>query len=143
MPLVEFEVKIALQDNRLKKLTGEMHAKAMRICEKYAKSIKGQAQAFMDEPKHGKMYKRGSKVHIASAPGEAPARDTDALTESLRTAPYGADAWAVTVHADYGAVLEFGTIKSDRIKPRPFLKPAVEQFAKPFFEELNEKVFRE
>jgi len=140
MPLVEFEVKIVLQDSRLRKLTGEMHAKAMRICEKYAKSIKGQAQAFMDEPKHGEVYRRGGKVHIASKEGEAPAVDTGNLKNSFRVWQYGADAWAVGPSAEYGAPLEFGTVK---IGKRPFLKPAARQFAKPFFEELNEKVFRE
>lgn len=139
MPLVEFEVKIELQDNRLKKLTGEMHAKAMRICEKYAHAIEGQAKALMDEPKHGRLYQRGRKAHIASAPGEAPAVDTGNLKNSFRVWQYGADAWAVGPSAVYGAPLEFGTV---RMGKRPFLKPSAEQFAKPFFEELNEKVFK-
>lgn len=139
MPLVEFEVRIELQDNRLKKLTGEMHAKAMRTCEKYAHAIEGQAKALMDEPKHGEVYRRGGKVHIASKEGEAPAVDTGNLKNSFRVWRHGADAWAVGPSAEYGAPLEFGTV---RIAPRPFLKPAVEQFAKPFFEELNEKVFK-
>jgi len=134
MPVIVKLVGFKVEDKRLRRLTGQMHARAMRICEKYAKEAEGQAKALMDEPKHGRVYGK----HIASAPGEAPAVDTGNLKNSIGTKGVS-HGWAVTVKADYGVYLEFGTV---RIAPRPFLKPVVEDLAGPFLKELEERVFK-
>lgn len=73
--------------------------------------------------KSGRVYKRGSKSHIASAPGQAPATDTGNLVNSIATAEGTTGISAVVaVNAEYAEVLEFGGI---HMKARPFLAPAV------------------
>lgn len=80
-------------------------------------------------PKSGRQYSRGSKNHTASAPGEAPARDTGHLGQTVQfrlaevndTSPLvTAD---VTVSAEYALALEFGR-KDGSIAERPFVRPA-------------------
>lgn len=76
-------------------------------------------------PKTGKKYKRGKKWHIASSAGNAPAVDTGQLLRSI-TMDDRLDAIEVGVKsgAPYAEWLETGT-KDGKIKPRPFLGPAV------------------
>ena len=81
-------------------------------------------KSIMGGGKSGVSYSRGSKSHIASAPGEAPAADTGRLDGSIMALKsiYG-DGWLVGTALDYGKHLEFGT---KDIKPRPWLIPALE-----------------
>jgi hypothetical protein len=77
-------------------------------------------------PKTGNTYKRGNKVHRASAPGEPPATDTGFLVSQI----YGrvdADKLGgqVESRAPYSKYLEFGS-DGGKIKKRPFLVPALE-----------------
>jgi len=105
-------------------------------------------QSFI-EPKHGRTYykelavapgvkrttKREYKEHIASAPGEPPARLTGALGESIQVARTSRLAWAVSaggggvsgIAVKYARDLEFGT---DRVAPRPYMRPAAVKVAK-------------
>ena len=95
-------------------------------------------------------YKRGSKTHWSSAPGEAPAVDMGRLRASITfrasdgkgTSPTGSGArpgdgvktpnegffghptCVVGTNVKYGRDLELGTPK---IKPRPFLRTALER----------------
>lgn len=77
-------------------------------------------------PKTGRVYRRRSIEHQASAPGEAPATDTGRLAgggqyqENVRTEyDLGRVAGRLTFAADHAAALEFGT---QRMAPRPFLR---------------------
>ncbi len=101
----------------------------------------------------GRIYMKGKKrniVHIASAPGQAPAVDTGRLHASISTnfigsgsknGPVGSKALAedgvgepandsyafkvvVGTRVDYAPGLEFGTRS---IAPRPFMRPAFEE----------------
>lgn len=69
-----------------------------------------------------------NKPHQASAPGEAPASDTGRLANSISSyLNAGKNESFVTAGrgtALYAALLEFGTRK---IKPRPFMFPALER----------------
>lgn len=69
-------------------LTGEKLAKLDETLEQFVKDgaavIEGNLKASMAEPKTGRAYKRGSKVHIASARGESPAVDSGNLTGSIQ-----------------------------------------------------------
>ncbi len=95
-----------------------------RIVAQTALAVEGDARGAMAEAKHGRSYRRrGGRLHVASAPGEAPAIDTGALAGSVQAGEAGPLAWEVAVGAEYGAILEFG---SEHIEPRPFLGPAVE-----------------
>lgn len=79
--------------------------------------------------KSGSQYERGGKTHTASAPGEAPARDTGHLGQSttFKFAAVGGDPATkvamVIVQAAYAFALEFGRVDGS-IKARPFVRPA-------------------
>lgn len=79
-------------------------------------------------PKTGTTYKRKSVSHQASAPGEAPASDTGDLLSHITVAAHGryTDVGTEKLH---GLYLEGGTKVKDveRIAPRPFLAPALEE----------------
>lgn len=61
--------------------------------------------------------------HRASAPGEAPAKDSGTLLRLMvikaEHIPEGA-LLSIESHADYSSYLEFGT---SRMRPRPFIRP--------------------
>jgi HK97 gp10 family phage protein len=69
----------------------------------------------------GRVYKRRSVAHTASAPGEYPKSDTGQLVASLffKVAPDNLRAWFGT-KLNYGKYLEYGT---SRMKARPWLRP--------------------
>jgi len=75
--------------------------------------------------KTGHPYRRGNKIHIASAPGEAPAVD---YGELLRSIMFDVRHMEVEVGneagAPYGVFLEKGT---EHIEPRPWLEPAANE----------------
>jgi len=75
-----------------------------------------------NEPKSGREYKRGSRVHRASAPGEAPGVDTGNLQNSIQVEFPTPIKGVLTIGAEQGPLLEDGT---DRIAPRPFVAPAL------------------
>ncbi len=83
----------------------------------------GRMKARIAEPKSGREYKRGKRgVHIASAPGEAPASDSSNLITSIM--PNVKDLQGEIQLAEYGLFLEFGT---DRFAPRPFIFPSLDE----------------
>lgn len=65
----------------------------------------------------------GYNFHRASAPGESPATDIGNLVNSIGTSQPQLGVAEVTVNAEYGGFLEFGT--SD-IAPRLFVQPAID-----------------
>ena len=81
--------------------------------------------------KTGITYKKynPSRIHTASAPGQAPATDTGKLANSVlfEQEHYGV---RVFTNVRYGEMLEFGTM---RIAPRPLWTPEA-QAMKPKFE---------
>lgn len=77
----------------------------------------------MAEPKHGREYKRGARVHVASAPGEAPAIDHALLVNAMEPTFPSQTKGILTIAAEYAALLEFGT---DKIAARPFAAPALQ-----------------
>lgn len=96
-------------------------------------------KAIQGPPKTGALYKRGSKVHRASAPGEAPATDTGALASSIyyeRPDPLTA---AIGSRLEYAFFLEFGT---RHIRPRKSWLPAAERAA-PRLQKRVERVIRD
>ena len=66
-----------------------------------------------------------SRVHVASAPGEAPATDTGFLASNVyKEVENKGLTGIVESRAPYSSDLEFGTTK---IAPRPFMQPALEE----------------
>ena len=70
----------------------------------------------------GEWYKHGNVWHQSSAAGEPPATDTGHLANSISTYSLSREQVAVSVGAEYGVFLEYGTSK---MEPRPFMRPAV------------------
>jgi len=87
-------------------------------------------------PKTGNLYKRGKKMHQASAPGEAPATDTGALVSSTYLVQINSLTAAIGSRLDYAFYLEFGT---RLMRARPSWLPASEKMA-PRLEKRVEKV---
>lgn len=74
-------------------------------------------------------YSRGRRVlhHIASAPGEPPARDTGRLKNSIgfrMASP--AVAYVGAFGVNYAAALEFGSRRS-KLAPRPYVGPVAKR----------------
>ena len=106
--------------------------------------------AMVREPKTGRKYRRGKKIHQASAPGEAPAVD---YGELLRSIVFDVRKMEVEIGSEGGApyaeYLETGTFKvtgesitpTALIEPRPFLNPAVEKHHKEIIDDIGEDSF--
>lgn len=79
----------------------------------------------MSLPKTGRSYRRGRfGIHVASAPGEAPAVDNGILTNSINSQMATPTEAIVSINAEYAAYLEYGTRFMRR---RPFVEPAIEK----------------
>lgn len=76
--------------------------------------------------KTGRIYKRGNKIHQASAAGEAPATDSGDLVRRIQALKSiaGDGSWLVGTSLPYGKHLEFGT---KDMGARPWLIPAMEK----------------
>jgi HK97 gp10 family phage protein len=109
-----------VKQNVANELNVAVYAAAQQIRTEAIKSIQ-------DGNKSGRIYKRRSVTHRASAPGEPPASDTGRLVGSITAyANGGGEAMTVAGRgtALYAPLLEFGTSK---IAPRPFMLPALEK----------------
>ena len=122
-------VKQAVADE----LNKAVYASAQKVSSEAKRSL-------LDGNKSGRIYKHGSVLHRASAPGEAPASDTGRLVNSINSYAVG-NGEAISVAGrgtvKYAAMLEFGTIK---IAPRPFMLPALEKSRAWIGERLNKAV---
>ena len=91
-------------------------------------------------PKTGKGYPRGSKTHIASAPGQYPATDQGDLASGITwsvegNSERGEVVGKIVSSMDYSMALEFGT---RNMEPRPFMQPSLEKNKR-----YMEKLFKE
>jgi hypothetical protein len=67
-------------------------------------------------PKTGRIYKRGTRSHRASAPYQAPATDTGTLVSSIYYTQDGPYSATIGSRLPYAYHLEYGTM---RMRPRP------------------------
>jgi hypothetical protein len=128
-----------------------------QIVRAMALTTQANAQASMTGPKSGRLYRKGRRrrgagvarrrtkprMHRASAPGEAPARDTGNLANAIGIRQIGNMTWEVYVRqpaSKYGAALEFGSPRR-RLAPRPFMRPALERVRKPFIAAIERELF--
>lgn len=93
-------------------------------------------------PKAGRIYKRKSVIHRASAPGQAPANDTGNLIGSIHHIQGqdqgGTVSSSVVVTASYAKWLEYGT---RRMAERPFVRPT-KVWVGPIFKEYMAQKLR-
>jgi HK97 gp10 family phage protein len=118
-------------------IVAAMPGKAKRVVRTTALSIETDMKRRMQGPKSGRLYRRGGKIHVASAPGEAPAIDTALLINSIQTTHEGFTSW-IDVFADYGGYLEFGTT---HMAPRPYMAPSFEANRERFEKDLGKAAF--
>lgn len=102
-------------------LEKQVQAAAMRGLIKGAMRVQGDAiRRIQNPPKTGRLYRRRSIVHQASAPGEAPATDLGNLVNSITINPLPALLRVnINAGASYARALEFGT---KHIEPRPYMR---------------------
>lgn len=139
---MDFSFKIEGLDN-LNKATVEVQKEIYKqvniaLLASAAMIHKEASKSLTNGQKSGRIYKRRTVTHQASAPGEAPASDTGTLLQSLSFYGFKDKLEAiVTSRLKYAAMLEFGTT---RIKPRPFMFPAYEKSKAWIQERLNKAV---
>jgi HK97 gp10 family phage protein len=125
-----------IQKNLEKELLIALDASGRQVVSVAKKSI-------MQGGKSGRLYKRRTVVHRASAPGEAPANDTGRLVNSIVSEVTKTE-MAATVSAGkgiakYARYLEYGTSK---MAPRPFFFTAFESSKAWIQNRLNQAVAR-
>jgi hypothetical protein len=118
----------------LKQFGGDASAGLQDLIQRTAVRVQATAvRSIQRGPKSGRRYRRGSKWHQASAPGQAPATDTGALASSVARVD-GTMESAVGTGLNYGRDLEFGTSK---MAARPWLLPALESQRQYFAAGIN------
>ncbi|WP_337187593.1 HK97-gp10 family putative phage morphogenesis protein [Phenylobacterium sp.] len=129
---MEFSVKIEglekldmaarhVQQNVQAELKKALYVSAQKVDAEAKKSI-------VSGQKSGRIYRRRSVLHQASAPGQAPASDTGRLVNSITSGlnPGKLESFVVAGRGlvKYARMLEHGTIK---MAARPFMFPALEK----------------
>jgi len=105
----------------LEKAKKEYDRRAQRAIKKGALLFVREVKIELSKTGTGKHYRRGRKVHIASAPGQPPAVDTGQLRASItHLVEREFRAWIgrVGTNLEKAAPLEFGT---SRMAARPFM----------------------
>ena len=89
----------------------------------------------MNAPHGGRIYKRRTVQHQASAPGEAPAIDTGGLVGSFvkRYFPHYSE---IYTDAEQSRALEYCRPEGGLL-PRPFMKPAADKSLKRIVERVH------
>lgn len=109
-------VNVTIRFNRIPAIARALGTGSNAIVQKTAIDVQGDVIRSMEGGGHGRRY----GGHIASAPGQPPARDLGTLANSIFVKSSFNRA-VVGVNAKYGPHLEYGT---SRMKARPFLRPA-------------------
>lgn len=121
--------------NDFPRLGPQARARMDRLVAKTAFAIELRAKAKMLGPKGGRAYYRGAgNLHIASAPGEAPAVDLGQLIGSIRAHPVSVSIWEVSTNSPQGLYTELGTAF---MAPRPWLRPSAEEQRPDFVREAT------
>jgi HK97 gp10 family phage protein len=92
-------------------------------------------------PASGITYKKSNptRIHTASAPGEAPMSDTGRLANSITFDRIGDLTATVGSQLNYAPWLEYGT---SRMAARPFFRPAVERMTPMYIGKLEDIIRR-
>jgi HK97 gp10 family phage protein len=111
--------------DKLTKLPADVRREVMKSLVTVANNIRTTAVKKINKQGQGILYGKGRKAHRASAPGDPPSKDTGNLQSSINVTKDEKTLSAkVTVGANYGMELEFGTRK---MAARPFMRPSIEE----------------
>ncbi len=116
---------------------------AARALRRTLLALEGFIRATLTGPRHGRVYRRGRRVHVASAPGEPPAVDTGNLVNSVAARPNIVvralqAIGIVSVGAEYALFLEKGTKKMAK---RPYAQKTLDDYKDDLFD-LFQRLFR-
>jgi hypothetical protein len=131
--------RIVLKFNRIPKIRAELVPAVSAVLGQGAYAIERRTKENMAAPKHGRAYRRGSVVHVASAPGESPAIDTGTLANSIRTVRLSPLRYAVQASTIYARLLFQGTT---HIQPRPYLEPEARELLPQINDEVAQAIRR-
>lgn len=121
----------------LREMSGEVRDEVSKAVIGTAMELRGDVvKSIQRGAKTGRVYRKysPSRIHQASAPGQAPASDTGRLANSItfeRVNDLTASVGSVLAYATY---LEYGT---SRIAPRPVFRPAVDRIRDKFNRRLE------
>lgn len=123
-------------------LVGRIAQAAMRGIVRGTENVRTHAvRSIQSGQKTGRVYRRRSVVHQASAPGESPASDTGRLVQSSGTRYNPEELEGIVFFATaYAAPLEWGTVK---MAPRPFLRPALDALREQITADVADEIRRE
>lgn len=117
--------------SKLQKRTEHAEKHIMHLVQRSATLVENEAKNSMNEAKSGRTYTIRGKPHTASAEGEAPAVVTGMLRTSITSNVKKSGQQVIGQiiansfdNTDYAVHLEFGTSK---MRPRPFMQPALEK----------------
>lgn len=106
-------------------IKGDNNKEIGRFIRAIAFGVEAEMKLSMTGPKSGNEYNRRGRVHIASAPGEAPAVDSGFLINSIQTVVKSDFEAEIVIGAEYAETLEFDM-------DRPFVRPAIDSVLKRF-----------
>lgn len=108
----------------IERLESELEQSLSDLGKDLAKRIRAEVETSLEKSSHsGRRYPRRGRVHIASAPGETPARDTGDLWGSISQVLTDGGISEFEITAGHAGLLEDGTA---RMAARPFVAPAVD-----------------
>ena len=129
------DMQIVVEKNDFLKIAQRDHFQIATLVKQTALDVETRMKVSMSTgTKSGRAYKRGEKVHVASAPGEAPAVDTGHLISTIVAKALSLFTWLIEIGASYARPLEFG---SGPGSARPFVRPAVKGATPRFIRQLK------
>lgn len=128
------QINIRTKYNHIPQIQASIRPAVSQVVRKTALDVESEVKNEMRAPKSGRMYRRGSRTHQASAPGQAPAVDLGQYINSIQVENVTDLTSKVGTNTEYAMALEFG---SRRVAPRPVWRPVIEKMRKPFIEALT------
>lgn len=128
------QINIHTKFNRIPIIAAAIRPTVSQVVRKTAFDVEAGVKTEMRGPKSGRMYRRGSRTHQASAPGQSPAVDFGQLINSIQVEHVTDLTSKVGTNVEYALPLEYG---SRRVAPRPVWRPVIEKMRKPFVEAMT------
>lgn len=128
------QINIQTKFNHIPTIQAAIRPAVSQVVRKTALDVETEVKTEMRGPKAGRLYRRGSGTHQASAPGQAPAVDFGQLINSIQVQHVTDLTSTVGTNVEYAMPLEFG---SARAAARPVWVPVIERMRRPFIEALT------
>jgi HK97 gp10 family phage protein len=123
---VTLKINSVALDNMFRAAEQAVNDSANNVAKEMKKSI-------LTGSKSGRQYFIKGRRHQSSAPGQPPANSTGQLVRSIKVKKTN-NGQEVTIDAEYAAFLEYGT---SRMRPRPFIMPALMKVKKNLLSKLK------